>query len=888
MKVFKVFFFFCLFGFIFIFVNFFSEFAFANEDYFFNEEFDANLSDSAWTIYKNAGNFELLDSHIHLYSNGNSFPLIHTNNIIFPQTGDFELTISFQYLSNGAWGDGIVVSDGIPPNFSPATMGGYTVFSIWQDTPEALRIATLLCPENNPGCDNQINNIFHTKTNDFDTHLFRLLFKSNKYEIFLDNQKIFTSTETTKRPKFVWLGHYVYTDPPPNHWTDFQVDYIRIRDDISLYPTLLLPGLGGCFSREAILLGKESDNWNLGPGVFIYDNLRDTLTSNDYTEGDNFDVFCYDWRKEIDKPNLPDNEVEGKYLVSDFKQKIDDFYTRNNHQKINLIGHSMGGLIIRAYAQRYGMDKINKIVTAGSPFSGTIKAYEVWEGAQIIDPERFNLADFFMQMLLTANRLKYSTVIETIRNIAPSGENFLPTFVYMKSKRNPKLTLLPQNLIQKNNFLFALNDQNFDDVKLAMTTIAGIEEDEDYNTLRWLIINDDNWFGTKNWIDVLTGKWEDMKPDYREFSPDGDLHILKLSSLIDGTKQVEVRGTHDSIMHEEEGLQAILNGLNLSYVPVINPPPFLFRVPFIAAIIHSPADIKIVGPDNLEAGFDSGGCSNCYYSAEDGVVFISNAPEGDYQIELTPKDSGGNYRLDFGQITKDKESWNSIEGKISSEPIVYPIKFDPQNIQTVPFASENGEELLEIAKNELLRLDDEFDAISNNSVKRKMKRYNSKSLSYLESAIKYLSKGKFKKSSTYIIRSLSQIYRTRLLINKYYLQNKIDYTTRSLIANKLMNTTEILNHSYVIVRQKSSGINSKTAQRHLNSSKRLLQNLESKFASYNQTNYLLGSIIEKAKEFLSIAEEKFNEGDFESSYIHSFGARWLILEAMRLGWSGWF
>ena len=653
-------------------------------------------------------------------------------------------------------------------------------------------------------------------------------------------------------------------------------------------PTLLLPGLGGCFSREGILEGKESDNWNLGPGVFIYDNLRDTLTGNDYTEGDNFDIFCYDWRKEIDRPSLANSEITDKYLVSDFKQKIDDFYTRNNHQKINLIGHSMGGLIIRAYAQRYGMEKVNKIVTAGSPHYGTIKAYEVWEGALIIDPNRFNLADFFMQMLLTANRLKYSTVIETIRNIAPSGENFLPTFVYMKSKRNPELTLLPQNLIQKNNFLFALNSQNFDEVKDAMTTIAGIEEDVEYDTLRWLVINDDNWFGTKNWIDVLTGKWEDMKPDYREFSPDGDLHILKLSSLIDGTKQVEVRGTHDSIMHEEEGLQAILNGLNLSYVPVINPPPFLFRVPFIAAIIHSPADIKIIGPDNLEAGFDSGGCSNCYYSADDGVIFISDAQAGDYQIELTPKDSGGNYRLDFGQITKDKESWNSIEGKISSEPIVYPIKFDPQNIQTVPFASENGEELLEIAKNELLRLDDEFDAISNNSVKRKMKRYNSKSLSYLESAIKYLSKGKFKKSSTYIIRSLSQIYRTRLLINKYYLQNKIDYTTRSLIANKLMNTTEILNHGYVIVRQKSSGINSKTAQRHLNSSRRLLQNLESKFASYNQTNYLLGSIIEKAKEFLSIAEEKFNEGDFESSYIHSFGARWLILEAMRLGWSGWF
>lgn len=885
MKTFKIFFWFCLFTFIFIFVNLFSKSAFAI-NYYFNEEFNDALDDTTWRVYKNAGDFEIINDYIHLYSNKNSFPFIHTKNVVFPSEDDFTFEISFKYRELAGWGNGISLSYDIPSNLQTSTMGGYSVFAIWQGSDGVpLRISSLICSEEDINCTGNNKNIFYSKLNDLDQHTLLIDYKNNKYELFFDGQKIFTSVNTAFRPRYIWFGHYIYFDHN-NKWTSFNINHIKIIKNVPPpSPTLLLPGLGGCWSREGILQGMESDDWHLGPGVFIYDNLRDTLTSNDYAEGQNFDVFCYDWRKEIDLPSLPDSEITDKYLVSSFKQKIDEFFTQNNNQKINLVGHSMGGLVIRAYAQRYGMEKINKIVTVGSPHYGTVKAYEVWEGAQIIDPERFTLSDFFMQMLLTANRLKYSTAIETIRNIAPSGENFLPTFVFMKSVRNPNLTLLPQNLKQKNNFLFGLNSQNFDEVKEAMTTIAGIEEDEDYDTLRWLVINDINWFGTKTWLERINGKWEDMKPEDRKFSLDGDLHILKLSSLIEGTNQIEIPGTHDSIMHEQKGLQAILNGLGLGYDPVINPPPFLFKIPFIAAIIHSPADIKITGP-GLEAGYNSAGCNNCYYNADEGVIFISNAPEGDYQIELTPKNGGGDYRLDFGQITKDEENWNSIDGKIGSDPVVYPIRFDPQNIQTIPFVSENGQELLEIAKNELFSLNDDFEGIDNYSVKRRIKYYNKKSLRYLNSANKYLSSGNYRRSSTYIIRCLSQIYKTRLLIDRYYQQGKIDYTSRSLIANKLMNTIEILNHAFVIVRQNSSAINFKTAQRYLNSLKKLFQRLESNFSSFDQTNYFLGSIIEPAEKFLNTSEEEFNQENYESSYIHSFGARWLILEAMKINLRG--
>jgi pimeloyl-ACP methyl ester carboxylesterase len=40
-----------------------------------------------------------------------------------------------------------------------------------------------------------------------------------------------------------------------------------------------------------------------------------------------------------------------------------------------LIGHSMGGLVLRAYLRRYGRDKVARIVTLGSPHQGTRLAH---------------------------------------------------------------------------------------------------------------------------------------------------------------------------------------------------------------------------------------------------------------------------------------------------------------------------------------------------------------------------------------------------------------------------------------------------------------------------------------------------------------------------------
>lgn len=44
-------------------------------------------------------------------------------------------------------------------------------------------------------------------------------------------------------------------------------------------------------------------------------------------------------------------------------------------QKLVLVGHSMGGLVCRAYVDKYGVKFVRRVVTLGSPHHGTVLAY---------------------------------------------------------------------------------------------------------------------------------------------------------------------------------------------------------------------------------------------------------------------------------------------------------------------------------------------------------------------------------------------------------------------------------------------------------------------------------------------------------------------------------
>jgi triacylglycerol lipase len=53
------------------------------------------------------------------------------------------------------------------------------------------------------------------------------------------------------------------------------------------------------------------------------------------------------------------------------ERRIDEVLAATGAQQVILVGHSMGGLVLRAYLRRYGREKVARIVTLGSPHQGT-------------------------------------------------------------------------------------------------------------------------------------------------------------------------------------------------------------------------------------------------------------------------------------------------------------------------------------------------------------------------------------------------------------------------------------------------------------------------------------------------------------------------------------
>lgn len=102
-------------------------------------------------------------------------------------------------------------------------------------------------------------------------------------------------------------------------------------------------------------------------GIFtqtVYGPFVDRLEQAGYREGETLFVFDYDWR----------------LSVFDNAKRLDAFVDAAiaGSGPIDIVGHSMGGLIARTYAMNEGgSDRIARMVSAGSPWRGSVQVFEL-------------------------------------------------------------------------------------------------------------------------------------------------------------------------------------------------------------------------------------------------------------------------------------------------------------------------------------------------------------------------------------------------------------------------------------------------------------------------------------------------------------------------------
>jgi len=119
--------------------------------------------------------------------------------------------------------------------------------------------------------------------------------------------------------------------------------------------------------------------------------------------------FSYDWRQS--------NEDNGRALMSfiDGNLKAD---------KVDLVCHSMGGIVASSYIAQYGARKIRQLVTCGTPYEGAPRLISVVQNWNVVGD---STKDFFLGFL--------GGVTKSIKSSFPSAAQLVPTTQYVEHER---------------------------------------------------------------------------------------------------------------------------------------------------------------------------------------------------------------------------------------------------------------------------------------------------------------------------------------------------------------------------------------------------------------------------------------------------------------------
>lgn len=375
---------------------------------------------------------------------------------------------------------------------------------------------------------------------------------------------------------------------------------------------IILPGLGASWNPEAILLGSSDSSlkWSMTPFVKNYDLLVNTLENNDLEKNVDFYVWNYDWRKPLSQ------------IVIDFNTYVESLNLAPE-DKIDLIGHSLGGLVARLWTQDHPL-LVERTITLGSPHYGSLKAYEAWNGAKLGD--NLDASTIALNVLLQLQKKKGDTSVVTLRKFSPIVFDLSPTFNFLKKNGVEKSAEKSQYLVDKNSTVAAITG--------SLSTLDGLG----VQTKEWINIGD------RNVVDRVLGIWSEGRPISSTFA-DGDGTVLKKSALIFGSETVDFNSNHGALV--DISTNWIMNKLGLG---ITTSATTSYPENGLTFYLGSPATMQVK-------------CAEEIKNDNEGWVIMENKNMGDCTVTLIGTGEGGTYHLVVGR----DDEWKYLEGEIENE-----------------------------------------------------------------------------------------------------------------------------------------------------------------------------------------------------------------------------
>jgi len=176
-------------------------------------------------------------------------------------------------------------------------------------------------------------------------------------------------------------------------------------------------------------------------------------------------TFPYDWRV--------DNNLTAELL----KEKIRLVKEITGASKVDIIAHSMGGLVARSYVESSDyQNDIDQVIFLGTPHKGSPESYLKYDGGDGFFTTSEKITKYLFKIEAALNG--YFDLADYVRAKVLTVEQLLPVYDYLKDKQSDntyQLRPYPLNYPQ-NNYLENLNSQaNIDLLKqrVKITNIVG-------------------------------------------------------------------------------------------------------------------------------------------------------------------------------------------------------------------------------------------------------------------------------------------------------------------------------------------------------------------------------------------------------------------------------